>query len=111
MRVDSAVMSATNMWPGEWVIISGTPAARATAPECGSGEDRDRDIDLHAFLHVHHTDLERPAGAGLAAGHHAEQRRAPDQHRLRAERAGLEDVDTAAHAAVEQHGHPVPHSS
>ena len=46
---------------------------------------------------------------GLAARHRAEERRAAGEHRLRAERARLEDVDAAAHAAVEQHGELVSH--
>ena len=40
---------------------------------------------------------------GLAARHRAEERRPAGKHRLRAERARLQDVHAAAHAAVQQH--------
>ena len=58
---------------------------------------------LHRAHQLARQDLERAARARLAARHRAEQRRPAGQHRLRAERARLEDVDAAAHAAVEQH--------
>src|SRR5207302_1606939 len=50
-------------------------------------------------------DLQCAARARLAAGDHAEKRRPASEHRLRAERAGLQDIDASAHATVEQHGH------
>ena len=53
-------------------------------------------------------DLERAARSRFAARHRAEERSAAGEHRLRAERARLDDVDASAYPAVEQHGQLSP---
>src|SRR5688500_20363656 len=59
---------------------------------------------LHRPHQLGRQDLERAARARLAARHRAEERRPAGKHPLRAERAGLQDVDAAAHAAIEAYG-------
>src|SRR6185436_3974345 len=70
-------------------------------PELGR---RARAAKLHSAQQLGLQDLQRAQRAGFTARHAAEERRAPGQHGLRAKRARLDDVDAAAHAAVEQYG-------
>src|SRR5215213_4705586 len=63
---------------------------------------------LHCAHQLGLQDLERAPRARLRAGHRPEKRRAPGKHALRAEGAGFQDVDAAAHSAVEQDGELVP---
>ena len=70
--------------------------------------DRAHAAKLHRALQLARQDLERAPRARLAARHRAEERRAAGEHAVRAERARFQDVDAAAHAAVEQHGDREP---
>src|SRR5688572_26465909 len=56
---------------------------------------------LHRAHQLGRQDLERAARARLCARHRAEERRPAGKHGLCAKRARLQDVDAAAHAAVE----------
>src|SRR5687768_5530310 len=87
-------------------VRSGKTASRRPEQPGPDLLNRTHAAKLHGALELARQDLERAARAGFAAGHHAEQRRAPHQHRLSAQRAGLEDIDATAHAAVEEHRHP-----
>src|SRR2546426_12148570 len=83
-------------------ITSGTSRANKVGADLG---DRARSAQLHRSLELAREDFQRAARARLAACDHAKKRRSAGEHRLRAERACLQDVDAAAHAAVEQHRH------
>src|SRR5687767_4763040 len=71
--------------------------------------DRTNPAKLHRAHQLARQNLERAPRSRLAARHRAKERRAAGKHRVRAERACFEDVDAAAHAAVEKHGELVPY--